>query len=239
MLLHKLFVDPALVFSKDEKEAEENRWTMRVIPMPTGFIIQSEAYRIYWQFDFTKLQHPNDVMYVVKSRSGAVKYIWQSETTQAKDGWAAALQRNNVDEFMPLVAVAIGSEKHDYCALFLTNTTQTDGEYTVLPAQMLNARSDDIFRAMFPQVADMLNKFGAKMDLLKEIRTNDALAALEAQVDLMAMWMAELIPAEFRDALLKAGVPRNKDTKVVFDDMLSFKESLRDHVATYQQKVKP
>jgi len=238
MLLHKSFVDPALVFSEDAEEAKKNQWTIRIQPTDTGFIMSSTVYQLYWQFDHRKLQHCDDILHLVKARSGEVKMIWHSETTQSKDGMAAALQRNNVDVFAPLAVIAIGEDTSDYCAVFQTNTTQTDGAYQSLPKELERARADEIFLTMAPQMSDMINRYGEKMRLLKEIRTNDAIAALEAQVDLLTFWLSEFIPDEFKEALLEAGVLRNKDTSLVFDDMLSFKQSLRARVERYQKIVK-
>ncbi|AJD82923.1 hypothetical protein PJWF_00029 [Achromobacter phage JWF] len=238
MLLHKSFVSPELVFSDDKEVAKANEWTLRVQPTPTGFIIQSAAYQLYWQFDHTKLQHGDDILHLVKARSGEVKMIWHSETTQSKDGMAAALQRNNIDVFMPLVVIAIAKDTSDFVAVFQANSTQTLGDFNVLPENLATARSDEIFLAVAPQMTDMINRYGEKMRLLKGIRTNDAIAALEAQVDLLTSWVSALIPEEFRDQLIEAGVLRNKDTKVVFDDMLAFKQSMRSRVGTYQKIVK-
>lgn len=238
MLLHKSFVDPELVFSDDPEQAKLHEWTIRVQPTATGFIAQSSAYRLYWQFDHTKLQHGNDILHLVQARSGEIKMIWHSETTQSKDGLAAALQRNNIDSFTPLVVIAIGKNKDDYCAVFQTNTTQTQGEFEVLPESLANARSDEIILAKAEHLYGMVHRYGEKMRLLKSISTNDAIAALEAQVDLLTLWVEALIPEEYRARLIEAGVLRNKDTKLVFDDMLSFKEAMRTRVEKYQQIVK-
>lgn len=239
MLLHKSFVDPALVFSKDEEEAKKWSMTIRVQQTATGFIMSSSEYQLYWQFDFKRLQHGNDMMYVVQDRGRNVKYIWKSEFANSKDGLAAALQRNNVDVFAPLAVIAIGQQPGDWAALFMTNTTQTAGDFTKLDAKYERMRSDHILMDLVPSMAPMIQGYDDKMALLRQIRTNDSIAALEAQVDLLTTWMAALIPEEFRDQLLEVIASRNKDTKVVFDDMLAFKQRLRTAVGEYQRTKKP
>jgi len=239
MLLHKSFVDPALVFQENEEEAKKWSLTIRVQATPTGFIMSSSEYSLYWQFDYTKLAHGDDMMYIVQDRGQQVKYIWKSEFANSKDGLAAALQRNNIDSFSPLAVIAIGRSTSDWAALFMTNTTQTLGEFVKLDSKYERMRSDHILMDMAPSMAPMIQAYDDKMALLRKIRTNDSIAALESQVDLLTTWVAALIPEEFRDQLLEVIASRNKDTKVVFDDMLAFKQRLRTAVGDYQRTKNP
>jgi hypothetical protein len=96
-----------------------------------------------------------------------------------------------------------------------------------------------LLKRVMPELAPTIDRWHAKHKLLKDTKTNDSLAALEAQVDLLTQWVAALIPDEYRQKLLDAGVLKLKDTGVVVADVIAFKNALRERQKTYLTTTAP
>ncbi|OJB45838.1 hypothetical protein BGV57_02915 [Burkholderia ubonensis] len=232
MLVHKVLIPDDLT---DEQRAHAYG-IVTIIPTPTGFTMQSTDLSLYWQFDLNKVEHGNDVLHLVRARNGQYVVVWGSDIHESKDSLSSALLRKNIDSFMPLVLIGINEEMSAYTAVFFCHTVEPANSTPTVDNS--DESGDMVLKRLMPAIAPVIDRWHAKHKLLKDIKTNDALAALEAQVDLLTELLFSILPADAfpsdkRQKLLDAGVLKMKDGDLAFNDMVAFKTTLRARQATY------
>jgi hypothetical protein len=233
MLLHKSLIPLDL----DEKQLAAIGPIATVIATPTGFVISSKERSLYWQFDLTKVEFGLDVLHLVKNRAGQYVPVWGSDLHESKDSWSSCMFRKNIDSFQPLCVIGVSADKKSFTAVFFISTQEPNNLDT---QEDKSADSGDmLLKRVMPELAPTIDRWHAKHKLLKDTKTNDSLAALEAQVDLLTQWVAALIPDEYREKLLDAGVLKLKDTGVVVADVIAFKNALRERQKTYLTTTAP
>lgn len=227
MLVHKALVPADL----SEEELAQTPEIVTVLGTDTGFVLQCATLGLYWQFDMRRVDSGNDIMYLVRDRVGQWVVTWATDLHESKDSWSAVMLRKNIDSFRPLVMIGINADKSDYTAIFFCNTREPNNAAPTVDTE--RESGDMTMKRLMPAIEPLLQRHWAKHKLLKDVKTNDSLAALEAQVDLLTHWLITLLPTEKAQKLFDAGVIRLKDEQTVFDDLLSFKSRLRERQARY------
>lgn len=227
MLVHKSLIPTDLT----EDEAKQIVDIANVLSTETGFVMQCASLGLYWQFDMNRVEHGNDIMYLCRQRTGQWVVTWATDLHESKDSWSSVMLRKNIDEFRPVVMIGINAKKTDYTAIFFCNTREPQN-----PTPLLDDSTDSgdmAMKRLMPSIEPLLQRHWAKHKMLKGIKTNDSLAALEAQVDLLTSWLVELLPADKVQKLLDVGVLKLKDEQVVLDDLIAYKTGLRERQALY------
>lgn len=227
MILHKSLIP----FDLDENQLKDIGPIATVIETPTGLVVSSKERSLYWQFDLNKVEFGLDVLHLVKNRSGQYVPVWGSDLHESKDSWSGAMFRKNIDSFQPICIIGVSKDKKSFTAIFFISTQEPNNLDT--QEDESGEPGDMLLKRVMPELAPTIDRWHAKHKLLKDTKTNDSLAALEAQVDLLTQWVAALIPEEYRQKLLDAGVLTLKDTGVVVADVVAFKSALRERQKTY------
>jgi hypothetical protein len=229
MLVHKSLIPTDLT----EEEAQQTVDIVNVLPVGNGFTMQCASLSLYWQFNLDLVKYGNDVMYLCRTRTNQWVVMWATDLHESKDSFSSAMLRKNVDEFKPVVMIGINADKTDYTALFFCNSREPNNPN---PQVDDAAESGDMtMKRLMPSIEPLLQRHWAKHKLLKDTKTNDSLAALEAQVDLLTSWLLMLLPlqADKLQRLLDVGVLTLKDSDVALDDVVAFKSALRERQALY------
>jgi hypothetical protein len=202
-----------------------------VLSTDSGFVLQCASLGLYWQFDMRRVDVGNDIMYLCRDRVGQWVVTWASDLNESKDSWSSVMMRKNIDAFRPLTMVGISPDKKDYTAIFFCHTREPNNANPTVDSE--RESGDMTMKRLMPSIEPLLQRHWAKHKLLKDVKTNDALAALEAQVDLLTHWLVQLLPADKAQKLFDAGVLSLKDEQEVFDDLINFKTRLRERQARY------
>jgi hypothetical protein len=227
MLVHKSLIPTDLT----EEEAQQVVDIVNVLPTATGFVMQCATLGLYWQFDMKQVEHGDDILYLCRTRGGPWTVTWATDLHESKDSWSSVMLRKNIDQFRPVVMIGVNADKSDYTAIFFCNTREPNNATPLVDDS--TDSGDMAMKRLMPSIEPLLQRHWAKHKLLKDLKTNDALAALEAQVDLLSHWLVQLLPADKAQKLLDAGVLTLKDEQVLFDDLIAFKTRLRERQASY------
>jgi hypothetical protein len=227
MLVHKSLIPTDL----SEEDAARITDIVTVLPTETGFVLQCASLSLYWQFNMNLVQYGNDIMYLTRTRGGTWAVMWATDLHESRDSWSEAMLRKNVDEFRPVVMIGINPEKTDYTAILFCNTREPNNPNPTVDNS--TDSGDMAMKRLMPSIEPLLQRHWAKHKLLKHTKTNDSLAALEAQVDLLTSWLIELLPAEKVQRLIDAGVLTLKDEAATLDDVVAFKTALRERQQVY------
>jgi hypothetical protein len=227
MLVHKSLI-PAELTPEEQAQTLD---IVTVLPTPTGFVLQCQSLSLYWQFDLSKVEFGDDILYLCRNRFGLWDVTWATDLHESKDSWSSVMLRKNIDDFRPLVMIGISPDKTDYTAIFFCNTREPNNP---TPTVDTTAESGDMMmKRLMPSIEPLLQRHWAKHKLLKTIKTNDSLAALEAQVDLLTSWLVALLPADKVQKLLDVGVLKLKDEQTALADLVAFKKTLRESQQIY------
>lgn len=226
-LVHKALVADDLT----EEQQAQTLDIVTVLPTDNGFVMQCASLGLYWQFDLTLVDHGPDILYLCRSRSGQWVVTWATDLNESRDSWSAVMLRKNIDEFRPVVMIGINAETTDFTAIFFCHSREPNNPAPI--TDDTTESGDMAMKRLMPSIEPLLQRHWAKHKLLKHTKTNDSLAALEAQVDLLTNWLVALLPADKAQKLLDVGVLTLKDEEAVFDDLIAFKTGLRERQALY------
>jgi hypothetical protein len=227
LLVHKSLIATELTV----EEAQQVTDIVNVLPTDTGFVMQCPSLSLYWQFNLELVEHGNDILYLNRTRAGQWTVMWATDLHESKDSWSSVMLRKNLDEFRPLVMIGISPDRKDYTAIFFCNTREPNNPQPLVDDT--TETGDMSMKRLMPGIEPLLQRHWAKHKLLKGVKTNDSLAALEAQVDLLTFWLLEYLPEDKRQKLLDAGVLKLKDEETLFDDVIAYKTRLRERQALY------
>lgn len=162
-----------------------------VSPTPTGFTMKSDELALAFEFVLERVAYGPDVMYLTRARSGAWAIVWASELNESRDSWSALMVRKGIDAFNPVVIVGIDAARADFTAIFFCNAIAPG-----ITAPLVDSSSesgDMMLKRLMPSIEPFLQRQWAKHKLLKEVKTNDSLAALEQQLDLLTALVAAIV----------------------------------------------
>lgn len=229
MILHKSLISNDM----DRDERLKLGPVATIIETPTGFVISCKETSLYWQFDLGKVEFGLDVLHLVQNSSGQYVPVWGSDLHESKDSWASCMFRKNISDFRPVLIVGVSKDMKSYTTVVFTHCFEPNNP---APQQDNSTDSGDmLLKRVMPELAPTIDRWHAKHKLLKDTKTNDSLAALEGQVDLLTKLVMALLPGSeaVLQKILDVSVLTLKDTEVVVADVVAFKSALRERQKTY------
>lgn len=154
----------------------------------TGFNMKCADIGLDFDFVLGRVTYGPDVMYLVRARSGAWVIVWASELHESRDSWSALMVRKGIDTFNPVAVVGVAPDAKDFTAIFFCNAIASGIAQPILDTS--GETGDMMLKRLMPSIEPFLQRQWAKHKLLKEVKTNDSLAALEQQLDLLTAIVA-------------------------------------------------
>lgn len=153
---------------------EAGQWVLKFDGIEKPFVFVDAA--VNFNPDFAHLVYGNDGFCL----------IWSSEVNESKSGLANALHRKHVFKLQQLASFYIDTKGEVHC--FIRNrAVQYSGTDMVVDQANGAYSSEDIFAKYVPEAAQTAKRLAAKQVLLGHIKPEDALAMLEAQLDLLTL----------------------------------------------------
>lgn len=220
-----------------------------VATTPTGFTMKSEALALDFEFVLARVAYGPDVMYLTRARSGAWAIVWASELHESRDSWSALMVRKGIDTFNPVVIVGVDATRADFTAIFFCNAIAPAITSPLVDSS--GESGDMMLKRLMPSIEPFLQRQWAKHKLLKEVKTNDSLAALEQQLDLLTAVVAQIVKAgafvqsgvvpvwtqDFLDAATSSSSLTLTDPPAAIAKMSAFKTALRKLQAVYLKVI--
>jgi hypothetical protein len=183
VLVHRSLLDPNNLGNAAQ--------VVTVVATARGFTMKCAEIALDWEFDLSRVQYGPDVLYLVRARSGAWMPVWASELNESRDSWSAIMVRKGIDAFMPIVLIGISPDHADFAAIFFCHTIEPGNASPMVDT--VPESGDMVLKRLMPSIEPFLQRQWAKHKLLKEVKTNDSLAALELQLDLLTTIVSSMM----------------------------------------------
>lgn len=179
-----------MIIARERTLKADNALT--VIVTPVGYHFVDEEHGIDYAFDHTLLEHGSDLLMLCVNPAGRSVRVWGSELANSRDGAAAALFRQGGDKLSPYATIGIGPDPADY-HLATRQAIFTDAPDNMIQIDARAVSTDVMLHDAIVTIAPVVRRYWAKVKLHSRINTQDSLAALEGQVDLLQRLVLTLI----------------------------------------------
>jgi hypothetical protein len=222
---------------------EEAHDTITITPTASGYRIEHEERQIRFDFDLSAVTFGPDILYLAQHEGGGIVKSWASELTNSRDGHAAAQARQYGQKVgAPFCAIAIEPGKADahVATLFGLISPVTN----VVVDSQVNS-TDRLLNRNVSAMRPFIAKMWSKTRLLAQVNTQDSLAALEQQLDMLTTIVfalaakAPLAPwtDEFFSVMAAYSSITTPQPPAAIEHVSAFKQTLRALQATYFKAI--
>lgn len=187
-----------------------------------------------FEFDVSLVNFFPDIATLIYCEDGEFRLQWNSEAINDKAGYYSALWRKKAP--MHFIAVAsFFAESPDAIHIFTRIPVVYTGDVEVHQVEG-NKRTDEVFAEFNATAKALCQRAEAKKVLLGKINTNDSMAMLEAQLDLLTHVVLNDDKAEeSRQALAEAVSTNTVDTIHAITKLKETVTRQKTHLRTVQQ----
>lgn len=183
-----------------------------------------------------------DMMFLMRDNWGELTFVWMSEVAKAKAGFHGSLVRKGIFSPTNALAVFAVTESGQAHALVLTDAN-CDEQFASLDGDLHKPLTEH-FADFVPELSGLVRRSRARQQAIARLDEHAAIAALEAQVDLLTKALAALIEqgkapdwwAKLTEAVEEQGAAF--DTEAALRRVLEEKTRARQVEVNYRQELK-
>jgi hypothetical protein len=219
--------------------------TITITPTAAGYRIENAERALRFEFDLSAVSFGPDILYLSQNAAGGIVKTWASETANSRDGHAAAHGRQYGQAVgSPVCAIAIEPGKA------AAHVATIYGVISPAPNVVIDSQVTSTDRLLDRNVSAMrpfIAKMWTKSRLLAQVNTQDSLAALEQQLDLITALLASLYDPKnpalpdwapaFFEAMASSSSLTLTQPAAAIEKAGTFKRALRALQATYFKAV--